>query len=61
MTRCVLAWCLVILFLPVVVLLWATESRSTRINRLLRNGATWAAIATRYGVSPSMVRRWAAV
>ena len=59
MTSCVLDWCLVLLFLPIVVLLWATESRSTRIKRLRRNGTTWTEIASRYGVSPSTVMRWA--
>ena len=47
------------ILLPVTVLLWATESRHTRIQRLRRNGHTWKAIATRYGVSQSTARRWA--
>ena len=53
------AWLLVLLFFPVVVLLWATESRSTRIARYRSNGQTWPQIAARYGVSKSTVRRWA--
>ena len=61
MTCTAIAWVLVLLLFPVLLLLWATESRSTRIARLRRNGATWAAIAARYGVSPTTVRRWSAV
>lgn len=48
-----------LLFLPIAILLWATESRSTRINRLRKNGATWQSIADRYGCSSRTVRRWA--
>jgi DNA invertase Pin-like site-specific DNA recombinase len=58
-TTCLLAWAAVLLLLPITLILWFTESRSTRINRLRRSGYTWAAIATRYGVSPTTVRRWA--
>ena len=60
MTCTAIAWVLVLLLFPVLLLLWATESRSTRIARLRRNGATWAAIADRYGVSQRTVRRWSA-
>ena len=60
MTICTaLAWMLVLLLLPVVVLLWATQSRHTRIARYRRNGETWPQIAARYGVSKTTVRRWA--
>jgi DNA-binding transcriptional regulator YiaG len=55
----VLWWLLLPLVAVLGAILWATESRSTRINRLRRSGATWATIATRYGVSSSTVRRWA--
>lgn len=46
------------LLLPVLILLWATESRSTRIKRLKKTH-TWRQIAERYGVSQTTVRRWA--
>ena len=36
--------------LPCPALLWATESRNTRIQRLHRNGHTYAEIAKRYRV-----------
>ena len=58
MTCTAFAWVLVLLFLPVVVLFWATESRHTRIQRLRRNGATWKQIAERYNVSTTTARRW---
>ena len=56
---CLLAALLVALLLPLHVLLWATESRSSRIQRLRRNGATWAQIGARYGVSRTTAARWA--
>jgi DNA invertase Pin-like site-specific DNA recombinase len=59
MTCTVFVWVLVLLALPIVVLLWATESKQTRIRRLRRNGATWSKIAQRYGVSATTARRWA--
>ena len=54
-----LIWALVLLMLPFHLILWATESRHTHIQRLRRQGLTWKTIATRYGVSTSTVRRWA--
>ena len=59
MTCTAFAWVLVLLLFPVVLLLWATESRHTRIARLRRNGATWKQIGARYGVSPTTAKRWA--
>ncbi len=56
---CALAWAAVLIALPVIVLLWATESKATRINRLRASGNTWKAIANRYNVSPTTIRRWA--
>ena len=55
----VLWWLLLPLVAVLGAIFWATESRYTRIQRLRRSGATWAAIATRYGVSATTVRRWA--
>ena len=56
----VLWWLLLPLVAVLGAIFWATESRHTRINRLRSSGATWATIATRYGVSTSTVRRWVA-
>ena len=58
-TTCLLAVLLAVILLPLHILLWATESRSTRIQRLRSNGYTWQRIADRYGCSASTVRRWA--
>lgn len=49
----------VLILLPIHILMWATESKHTRINRLRSNGSTWKQIADRYGCSPSTCRRWA--
>jgi hypothetical protein len=57
-TTCLLAWAAVLLLLPVVVLLWATESRHTRIQRWRGNGQTWTGIADRLGCSRSTAKRW---
>ena len=56
---CIAAWVVALLLLPVLFLLWCTESRHTRIQRLKTNGMTWKAIGQRYGVSATTARRWA--
>tara|TARA_R100000951_G_scaffold67649_2_gene57121 strand:+ start:158 stop:415 length:258 start_codon:yes stop_codon:yes gene_type:complete len=58
MTSLFFASLLLLITLPLVILLYITESRSTRINRLKRNGATWKAIGQRYNVSATTARRW---
>jgi hypothetical protein len=57
---CIAIWLLLPLILVIGVISWATESRPNRIRRMRQQGSTWATIATRYGVSPTTVRRWAA-
>ena len=48
--------------LPLIALIalidLATMSRPRRVRLLRRQGMTWAAIAARFSVSPSTVRRW---
>lgn len=51
----------VLITLPVLVLLWATESRNQRIRRWRRAGASQQAIADRLGCSRSTVRRALAI
>ena len=51
---------LVLLLLPIVLLAYFTESRSTRLQRMRSNGWTVTAIAKRYGCSRSTIRRWCA-
>ena len=44
--------------LPIVVLLWATESPQQRARRMRRRGHTSRTIAGRLHVSPSTARRY---
>ena len=48
--------------LPLIALIalidLATMSRPRRVRLLRRQGMTWSAIAARFSVSPSTVRRW---
>jgi DNA-binding transcriptional regulator LsrR (DeoR family) len=48
---------LAVLFLPVLVLLWATESREQRVRRWKQNGWSQQRIADRLGCSRTTVRR----
>lgn len=57
MTTCLMAWAAALLLLPVLILLWATESRQQRARRWRRDGMTQQAIADRLGCSRSTVRR----
>ena len=54
---------LVLLLFPLLLLLWATESKSQRIRRWRdpKRGSviTWRVCAQRLGVSQSTARRWA--
>lgn len=52
-----LAILLALLLLPVLILLWATESREQRARRWRSYGWTQQAIADRLGCSRSTVRR----
>lgn len=54
---CIAAWAVALLLLPILVLLWATESREQRARRWRRQGLTQQAIAERLGCSRSTVRR----
>lgn len=56
-TACLAAWAVALLLLPLLILLWATESRQQRARRWRRDGWTQQAIATRLGVSRTTVRR----
>jgi DNA invertase Pin-like site-specific DNA recombinase len=54
---CLAAWVAVFVFLPIVILLWATESRQQRARQWRQAGLTQQAIADRLGCSRSTVRR----
>ena len=54
---CIAAWALALLLLPVLILLWATETRPQRIRRWRKEGMTQKAIAERLGCSVYQVRK----
>jgi hypothetical protein len=56
-TLCLLATVLAILTIPVLVLLWATETRQQRARRWRAAGWTQQRIADRLGCSRTTVRR----
>jgi hypothetical protein len=45
------------LLLPLLILLWATESREQRARRWRRDGLTYRVIAERLGCSQTTARR----
>jgi hypothetical protein len=53
---CLAAWGLALLLLPLIVILWATESRSQRIHRLRRQGWSQQRIASHLQISRYQVR-----
>jgi len=56
-TICLAATLLAILTIPVLILLWATESREQRIRRWRADGMSQQAIADRMGITRYAVRR----
>ena len=56
-TTCIAAWIAVLITLPLVLLLWATESRPQTARRLHSYGWTQQRIADRLGCSRTTVRR----
>ena len=54
---CLAAWVAALIMLPIVVLIWATESRQQRARRWRKDGLTQQVIADRLGCSRSTVRR----
>jgi DNA-binding NarL/FixJ family response regulator len=55
-TTCLFVWAAVLLTLPIVFLLWLTESREQRIRRWHRRGQSQRAIAARLQISRYRVR-----
>jgi DNA-binding CsgD family transcriptional regulator len=49
---------LVVLLFPIIVLLWATESKQQRAKRWRKSGQTYASIASRLSISPTTARRY---
>ena len=56
-TTCLLAWAAALLLLPIIALLWATETKPQRIRRLRSYGLSQAVIAHRLGVTRYQVRK----
>lgn len=56
-TTCLLAWAAVLLLLPLVCLLWLTESRTQRARRLRSYGWSQQRVANHLGCSRTTVRR----
>ncbi len=54
---CIAAWAAALLLLPILILLWATESREQRARRWRAAGWTQQRIADRLGCSRTTVRR----
>ncbi len=57
MTTTTIALLIALLLLPILFLLWATESREQRARRWRRDGWTQQRIADRLGCSRTTVRR----
>ena len=55
---CVMAWVVALLLIPIMLFVWALETKRTRINRFRSYGWSWKKIAAIYKVSPTTVRRW---
>ena len=56
MNTCI-AWAAALLLLPILILLWATESRQQRARRWRRDGWTQQRIADRLGCSRTTVQK----
>lgn len=54
---CIAAWAVALLLLPLLVLLWATETPQQRARRLRSYGLTQQAIADRLGTTRYQVRK----
>lgn len=59
MTTTALAVVAVFLVLPIVILLWVTESKKQKARRMRKNGHTYRVIASRLNISPTTARRYA--
>lgn len=55
---CIAATLLALLTIPVMVILWASESKQQRARRWRRTGSSYRSIAERMGISQSTARRW---
>lgn len=56
-TACITAWVVALIALPLIVILWATESRPQRVRRMRSYGMSHRAIAERIGCHRTTVGR----
>lgn len=54
---CIFVWAAVLLTLPIVILLWVTQTQQQRIRHLRRQGWTQRRIAEHLGISRYRVQR----
>jgi len=55
---CVAAYAAALLMLPVLILLWITETKQQRAKRWRKQGRTYKVIAERLKVSPTTARKY---
>ncbi len=56
---CLIATALALLItLPLIILMWATESKQTKAKRFRSNGQTYKVIGQRLSISPTTARRY---
>jgi len=55
---CAFAWLCAVLMVPLMLFIWALETKRTRINRYRSYGWSWKKIAGISGVSSTTSRRW---
>ena len=53
---CALAWLCAVLMIPLMLFIWALDTKKTRIKRYRKYGWSWKKIAGIYGVSPTTAR-----
>ena len=53
---CVMAWLCAVLMVPLMLFIWALDTKKTRINRYRSYDWSWKKIAGIYGVSPTTAR-----
>ena len=54
-----IAFIIALITLPIIILLWATESKQQKAKRMRARGKSYKAIATLINVSPTTARRYA--
>ena len=52
------AWLCAVLMVPLMLFIWALDTKKTRINRYRTYGWSWRKIGEIYGVSATTARRW---